>query len=100
MWYYENGNNKTIFEYEDHSSIKNEKEFYEDGKIKLEGNTFNGKVKEYHQNGKIKFEGEYNSLERYKGKEYNDKGYLEFEGEYKYGKKEMDYLKNMKIMEI
>ena len=87
IWYYENGNVQAIYEYKDDSSFESQKQFYEDGKIKLEGNIFDGKVKEYHQNGKIKFEGEYKSLKRAKGKEYNDKGYLEFEGEYRDGEK-------------
>ena len=42
-----------------------------------------GKGKEYYDNGKLKFEGEYLNGERNgKGKEYYWNGKLEFEGEY------------------
>ena len=83
IWYYDNGNISEINEHEG----KNEKRFYEDGKLKLEGNTLDGKVKEFYQNGKIKFEGEYFFRNRKNGKEFDDKGNLIFEGQYKIGKR-------------
>ena len=74
----------------------------------------NGKVKEYYDNGKLKFEGEYlNGKRNGKGKEYNYDGKLIFEGEYLYGNKlkgkeyineklkyEGDYLDNAKWNEM
>ena len=51
-------------------------------KIIYELNDGNGKVKEYYDNDKLKFEGEYlNGKRNGKGKEYYD-GILIFEGEY------------------
>ena len=54
IYYYDNGNIKSIHNYKNWGIVK---EYYDDGKIKLEGNIFDGIVKEYHKNGKIKFEG-------------------------------------------
>ena len=47
-----------------------------------------GKGKEYYDNGKLKFEGEYLNGIRWngKGKRYNKKGKLIYESEYKNGK--------------
>ena len=46
-------------------------------------NERNGKGKEYYENGKLKFEGEYiNGLRNGKGVEYYDNGTLKFVGEY------------------
>jgi antitoxin component YwqK of YwqJK toxin-antitoxin module len=44
---------------------------------------FNGKVKEYYHNGKLKIECEYqNGLKNGKSKEFFENGELYFEGEY------------------
>ena len=52
-----------------------EKEYYDDGKLKLKGEYLNGKGKEYNYNGKLIFEGEYLNGERNgKGKEYDYDG--------------------------
>ena len=43
----------------------------------------NGYVKEYYDNDKLKYEGEYiNGLANGKGKEYDNEGNITFEGEY------------------
>ena len=49
----------------------------------------NGKGKEYYDDGKLKFEGEYlNGKRNGKGKEYDyDYGKIEFEGEYLNGER-------------
>ena len=63
------------------------KVYYNNGKLKFEGEYLNGKRKgkEYNGNGKLKFEGEYLNDEKIgKGKEYNNNGKLIFEGEYLY----------------
>ncbi len=62
------------------------KEYYADGKLKIEGEYLNGerngKFKEYDSYGGLEFEGEYlNGQKNGKIKEYY-KGKLEFEGEY------------------
>ena len=55
----------------------------------------NGKVKEYFENGKIKFEGEYlNGKRSGKAKEYNEQSSLISEGEYLNGI-EMEKEKNI-----
>ena len=44
-----------------------------------------GFVKEYYDNSKLRFEGEYlNGKKNWKGKEYYAKGNLKFDGEYLY----------------
>ena len=68
------------------------KEYYDDGKLKFEGEYLNGKrngrCREYYDNGHLELEGQYLSGERNgKGKEYHYDGSLWFEGEYKNGKK-------------
>ena len=68
------------------------REYYDNGKLKFEGNHLNGerngKGKEYNDNGKLKFLGEYLKGERNgKGIEYYGNGKLKFEGEYLNGKK-------------
>ena len=56
--------------------------------MELEIKNGNGKRKEYYENGKLKFEGEYiDGIRDGKGKEYYIDGELEFEGEYLNGKK-------------
>ena len=93
------------------------KEFYEDGKLKFEGEYKNGKRcgkgKEYESNGKLKFDGEYLNGKRWNGKGYDEnnvivyelkkgKGHikeyfhanLEFEGEFLNGEK-MEKEKNI-----
>ena len=60
----------------------------ENGNIIYELNIGNGKVKEYYDNGKLKFEGEYlNGKKNGKGKEYDRYGKLIYEGEYINGQK-------------
>ena len=39
----------------------------------------NGKGKEYYDDGKLKFEGEYFNGKKWNGKEYNKDGKIEFE---------------------
>jgi len=58
--------------------------YYKEGK-KI-GYEKHGKVKEYYDNGKLKFEGEYLYGYKIKGKDYIN-GILEYEGEYLYDKK-------------
>ena len=62
------------------------KEYYENGKLKFEGEYLNGekhgKGKEYYENGKLRFEGEYLNGERWKGKIKKFIGNLELEKEY------------------
>ena len=80
------------------------KEYDDNGKIKFEGDYFNGerngKGKEYDfYNGKLTFEGEYiNGLRNGKGKEYW-KNKLTFEGEYLNGRRNGTG-KNINIMKI
>ena len=62
----------------------------------------NGTVKEYWDNGKLKFEGEYlNGKRNGKGKEYYENGKLKFEGEYlngeRNGKVKEYYYRNGKL---
>ena len=62
------------------------KEFYNDGKLKFEGDFFNGykiKVKGYNKEGKKILNIGVNG----KGKEYYNNGKLKFKGEYLYGKR-------------
>ena len=87
------------------------KEYFDDGKLKFEGEYLNGKRngkgKEYYKNGLLEFEGEYLNDRKWEGKgydkynkitynlkdgngiikEYYDNGTLKFEGEYLNGKK-------------
>jgi len=67
------------------------KEYYDNGKLKIEGNCINGKVngiyKEYYDTGQLKIEGNYIDDKRegiYKG--YYDNGQLKIEGNYIDGK--------------
>ncbi len=61
----------------------------------------NGKRKEYYNNDKLKFEGEYaNGKRNGKGKEYNLKGKLEFEGEYLNGERWSGKLKEYNFIGI
>ena len=53
----------------------------EKGNIILELNS-DGKGKEFYDNGKIKFEGEYLNGKRWNGKGYNNKGDIEYEMKY------------------
>ena len=56
----------------------------------------NGKGKEYYNNGKIKFEGEFMNGRKWKGIGYNYKGIQEYEIKYGCGKiKEYDYYGNL-----
>ena len=63
--------------------IGKEKEYYDDGELKFEGEYLNGKRngkgKEYYDNGKLKFEGEYLNGKRWNGKIFYKKGYKEIE---------------------
>ena len=62
--------------------------FNKNGKIEFEIINGIGKGKEYDIDGKLKFEGEYYNGERNgDGKEYHYNGELRFEGEYIKGKK-------------
>ena len=75
----------------DNKKVYFDKEYYEDGKLKYEGEYLNGikngKGKEYYSNGKLQFEGEYlNGEKNGKCKEYYDNGKLKYEGEYLNGK--------------
>jgi len=68
------------------------KEYYNDGKLKFEGEYLNGnrngKGKEYDYHGKLEFEGEYlNEKRNGKGKEFDEDGNVIFEGEYLNGKR-------------
>tara|TARA_Y100000389_G_scaffold31294_1_gene26500 strand:+ start:179 stop:388 length:210 start_codon:yes stop_codon:yes gene_type:complete len=45
--------------------------------------TLYGKGKEYYENGKIKYDGEYWNKFLFKGKKYNSNGKLVYEGEWK-----------------
>ena len=66
----------------------NGKGFNKNNEIEYEIIDGNGKVKEYYNDGKLKFEGEYlNGLRNGKGKEYYDDNVIKFEGEYSSGKK-------------
>jgi len=67
----------------------NGKGYDENGNIIYELINGNGYVKEYYDEGKLKFEGQYlNGKKTGKGKEYNSYNYkLEFEGEYLDGKR-------------
>ena len=67
----------------------NGKGYDENGNIIYELINGNGSVKEYYDEGKLKFEGQYlNGKKTGKGKEYNSYNYkLEFEGEYLDGKR-------------
>ena len=65
------------------------KEYYNNGKLRFEGEYVNGqrngKGKEYNYDSKLRFEGEYlNGKKNGKGKEYYAKGNLKFDGEYLY----------------
>ena len=65
------------------------KEYYDNGKLRFEGEYVNGqrngKGKEYNYDSKLRFEGEYlNGKKNGKGKEYYAKGNLKFDGEYLY----------------
>ena len=69
-----------------------EKEYYFNGKLKFEGEYYNGQIngkcKEFNDNSRLIFEGEYlNGKRNGKGKEYNDNGELIFKGEFKNGKR-------------
>ena len=87
--YDENGN----IIYELINGNGNVKEYWNDGKLKFEGEYLNGKRngkgKEYDfYKGKLEFEGEYLKGERNgKGKEYDILGKLIFDGKYVNGKK-------------
>jgi len=54
---------------------RREKEYYDNGKLKYEGEYFNGekngKGREYYENGNLKFEGKYLNGKRWNGKGYN-----------------------------
>jgi len=87
------------------------KEYYDNGKIKFEGEYLNGEkwngkgfnyygdmafeiidgkgnIREYCDNGKLMFEGEYlNGKRNGKGKEYYDNNNLKFDGEYLNGER-------------
>ena len=80
----------------------NYKEYYNNGKLKLEGKYIEcyikGKVKEYYENGKTLFEGEYSYSKRYNGKIFDENG--EVIDEIKEGKsmkKELDEKKRFKF---
>ena len=86
--YYDNQKIKFEGEYKDGVG----KEYYDNGKICYEGEYLSGqrhgKGKEYDKNGKLIYEGEFIYDQREGiGKEYNEKGLLIFEGEYKNGTK-------------
>jgi len=74
------------------NKYKKVKEYYDNEKLKFEGEYLNGekngKGKEYFKSGILRFEGEYLNGERNgKGKEYNYNGIIIFEGEYLNGKR-------------
>ena len=90
--YYDNG--KIKFEGEYLNDVRNGKgkEYDQKGRIKFEGEYLNNKIndkgKQYYENDMIEYEGEYLSGERNgKGKDYNDEGDLIFEGDYSDGKR-------------
>ena len=106
-------NDKLIYEGEYINGERNGKgkEYYDDNKIKFEGEYLYGKrwngkgydienniiyeikdgkglIKEYNNEGLLEFEGEYiNGKRNGKGKEYYQYNILKFEGEYLYGKR-------------
>ena len=69
-------NGKKIKNFEFSFGKESEKEYL--------NNKINGKVKKYYENGKLKFEGEYLYDHKKIGKEYFDNGKIKFEGEYLY----------------
>ena len=120
-------NDKLIFEGEYSNKKRNGqgKEYYDDNRVKYEGEFLNGKrwngkiysykngseiiqelkegrglIKEYYDDGSLKFEGEYLNGERNgNGKKYYKNGNLKFEGEYlnnkKFNGKEYDLNNNI-----
>ena len=108
---YKNQNGYNKFSFNKEYFTGNGKEYYDNGKLKFEGEYLNGKkwngkffnidkstiseinngkgfIQEYNDVGKIIFEGEYLEGKRNgKGKEYNQKEKLIFEGEYLEGKR-------------
>ena len=59
------------------------KRYYDNGKLKFEGEYLNGKrngkAKEYYVNGELKFEGEYLNGKIWNGKIYNEIGQIDSE---------------------
>ena len=106
---YRNGD--WIFDFDKRNKNGKGKKYYNNGKIKFDGEFFKGKkwkgngydlnnnivydledgkgyVKKYYDNGKLKFEGQYlNGEKNGKGKEYHKNGKLEFVGDYCDGEK-------------